>query len=277
MALDGHVLGLDLDMERVAMSVHNVAVAGGRLSGVRADLSTLPPFGADAGFADPARRDASGRRVFDVERYSPPLSLLMEHWVPHYGAFAMKVHPGVDHEQIPKAAEAEFVSLDGDMREACLWIGDFRSTERTRATVLPSGESITGTPLGVEPVEGEICAWLFEPDAAVLRAGLVGDLAMMLGLTALDRTIAYLSGPDQIESPFLEGHEVEEVMPFNGKRIRSYLRERNVGQVTVKKRGTAVDPEAFRRGLKLSGTERRVVVLTRSKGRPVAVICVSGR
>ena len=276
MALDGQVLGLDVDMERVAMSVHNVAMAGGRLSGVRADLSTLPPFGADAGFADPARRDPSGRRVFDVERYRPPLSLLMERWAPLYGAFAMKVHPGVAHDQIPEVAEAEFVSLDGDMREACLWIGDFRSTEHTRATVLPSGQSLAGTPLSVAPTEGAVGAWLFEPDPAVLRAGLVGDLAVMFGLTALDRTIAYLSGPDPIDSPFLEGFEIEDLLPFNGKRIRSYLRQRNVGQVTVKKRGTAVDPDSFRRGLKLSGTEHRVVVLTRSRGRPVAVICVSG-
>ncbi len=269
MSLPGTVVGVDLDPLRLAMARHNV---GERFLPVRADLATLPAMAVAAVFADPARRDASGRRVFDIERYSPPLSRLTSTWLPT--AMAVKVHPGIGHSAIPAGAEAEFVSLDGDMRECVLWFGDLRDGNLARATILPSGDSITGRPSQVGLEATRVGAWLHEPDPAVIRSGLVGDLADALGLTGIDPTIAYLTGDRELDSPFVTSYRVESVMGFNAKKIRSHLRALGVGEVVVKKRGSAVEPEAFRRSLDLAGSVRRVVVLTRELGEPVAVICV---
>jgi SAM-dependent methyltransferase len=268
MSLPGIVVGVDLDPLRLAMARHNV---GARFIPVRADVATLPAMAVSAVFADPARRDASGRRVFDVERYSPPLSRLTSAWLP--AAMAVKVHPGIDHSTIPPGSEAEFVSLDGDMRECVLWFGDLRVGSEVTATLLPSGAAITGRPSQVGLQAGRVGGWLHEPDPAVLRAGLVGDLAATMGLSGIDPTIAYLTGDDHVVSPFLTSYRVESVMGFNAKKIRSHLRALGVGEVVVKKRGSAVDPDAFRKSLGLSGSGRRVVVLTRQLGEPVAVIC----
>jgi hypothetical protein len=62
-------------------------------------------------------------------------------------------------------------------------------------------------------------------------------------------------------------------MPFNLKKLRAYLRERNVGAVTVKKRGTAVTPEVLIPQLKLKGDESRTLVLTRCRSKQVVIIC----
>ncbi|MBC7870509.1 MAG: SAM-dependent methyltransferase, partial [Chitinophagaceae bacterium] len=62
-------------------------------------------------------------------------------------------------------------------------------------------------------------------------------------------------------------------MPFNLKKQRAYLRERNVGTVTVKKRGSALTPEGLIADLKLKGDETRTLVLTRCAGRPIVMIC----
>jgi hypothetical protein len=270
--LPGTVVGVDLDHVRLTMARHNVGAD--RFIGIRADLATLPAIQTDAAFADPSRRDASGRRVFDVERYSPPLSLLLDRWLPVVPSLCVKVHPGVDHDAIPGSAEAEFVSLDGDMRECALWFGELRTEATTRATLLPTGESLVGRPSAVGLEVAAVSSRIHEPDPAVLRAGLVGDLAARLGLAGIDPTIAYLTGDADISSPFVRSYQVETVMPFNAKKIRAHLRAGNVGEVTVKKRGSAVDPEAFRRNLGLRGDERRVVILTRAAGQPVAVICL---
>ncbi len=61
-------------------------------------------------------------------------------------------------------------------------------------------------------------------------------------------------------------------MPFSLKKLRSALRERKVGAVTIKKRGSAVDVEKLRHDLRLSGEGSAVVLLTRLGTRPVAVI-----
>lgn len=270
MELPGTVVGVDLDLDRLRMARFNV---GERLLPLRADVVTLPPMQVEAVFADPARRDAAGRRVFDVERYSPPLSVLVDRWLPLVADLCVKVHPGIGHGAVPAGAEAEFVSLGGDLREAALWFGSLRTDAVTRATVLPVGATVTGAPGAVGLDTASVGAWLFEPDPAVIRAGLVGDVAASLGLGGIDPTIAYLTGDDPVDSPLLSAHPVESVMPFNAKRIKAHLRSLGVGAVTVKKRGSAVDPEAFRKSLDLHGTEHRTIVLTRAAGKPMAIVC----
>ena len=46
------------------------------------------------------------------------------------------------------------------------------------------------------------------------------------------------------------------MLPFNLKRLKALLREREVGTLTVKKRGSAVEPEELRRRVRLAGAER---------------------
>ena len=62
------------------------------------------------------------------------------------------------------------------------------------------------------------------------------------------------------------------MLPFGLKRLRALLRERHVGRLTVKKRGSALDPEALRRQLRLTGDEEATVVLTRAAGEPVVLV-----
>jgi hypothetical protein len=65
---------------------------------------------------------------------------------------------------------------------------------------------------------------------------------------------------------------VVEVLPFSLKRLRAALRARDVGRLTVKKRGSALDPDEVRRAMRLSGTAAATVVLTRVAGAPTALI-----
>jgi hypothetical protein len=266
------VVGVELESGRLAMARRNVALVG-RFVPVRADAGLPLCRHAEAVFADPARRSPTGRRVFDVRHYRPPLDVLEASWLGRTRSLAVKVHPGIEHESIPAAAEAEFVSLDGDMRECTLWYGERREAASVTATVLPQGVSMHGEPLQTRLEVGEVGAYLHEPDPAVIRAGLVGDLAVEIGAWALDPTIAYLSSDVPEATPFVRSYLVESVMRFNLKTLRAHLRSSGVGRVAIKKRGTAVDPEDLRRKLDLRGSEERTVILTRHRGEQVAIVC----
>lgn len=269
------VLAIDRDPLACAVTVANAAALGlgDRIEVRCADLSGLDvPAGlpgCDAAWCDPSRRDERGRR-FDPESWSPPYSWLLElaRRLPATGA---KLAPGIPHALLPDAAEAEWVSDAGEVKEAALWWGPLSSGAARRATLLPAGASLTGTGDHRRPV-GRVGRYLYEPDGAVIRAGLVGELAGTLGARLVDASIAYLTADAHLPTPLAAAYEVSEVLPFSVKRLRSLVRERGIGRIEVKKRGSAVEPEQLRRALRPAGPGSVTIVLTRVAGAPSALI-----
>ena len=266
----GRVVGVDRDPLTAAVAAANAAALGPSGAEVRcADVTTLSLDGTSGVFVDPARR-AGGARRLDPRGWSPPLSFVLETAarVPATGA---KIAPGLPHDALPDDAEAEWVSVDGDVVECGLWFGPLSSGVRRRATLLPGPATLTGD--GARRAEpGTVGRYLLEPDGAVIRAGLVAELADLVGGRLLDRTIAYLTTDAPPETPFGTAYEITDVLPFGVKRLRALLRERRVGRLTVKKRGTAVDPDELRRSLRLSGDVEATVVLTRVAGDQTALL-----
>jgi len=271
------VVGVDLDRLRLRMARANLGAYGLEAAWVQADLADpLPLAGVRAAFFDPARRD-EGRRVFALRDYAPPLRVI-ENWP--FEALAVKLAPGVDLDELRPYAEhagIEFVSVAGELKEAVLWRGAWAFAGRWASRLEADGRGQTLTPAGLPPPPvGPPRATLYEPDPAVIRAGLFGELAAALGIALfrLDEQIAYLTGDELVRSPWARAWPILDWMPFQLKRLRAALRARGVGRVTVKKRGSPLAPEELIRRLKLGGGgEHAVVVLTQAQGQPVAVIC----
>lgn len=264
------VVGVDREDGRVRLAAHNCRVAGGpnAFHGIVGDSMTLAPFRASAVFADPARR-SGGRRLRGLASYLPPVEPLIERWRPYTQAMAIKVAPGIEDHEIPAGASVEWVSLDGSLREAVLWIGT--GAARRRATALPSGASVAGPePDGIKitPID----RYLHEPDDAVIRAGLVRRVAADIDASMIDPAIAYLTSPRPVDHPLVTSHRVDDVMRFNLKDLRRRLADLDVGAVTIKKRGSPITPEELRPRLRLRGSRRATLFLTRTADGPLVAI-----
>jgi SAM-dependent methyltransferase len=266
------VLGLDIDPLRIAIARHNRAALGLSARFEVADIHAGIPE-ADVAFFDPARRDEAGKRIFDVEGYQPPLSII-QGW--HHPRIVVKLSPGVHLDQLARYDGAvEFISVNGDLKEAVLWRG--AGWTGTRATLLLPDQTYHwegGTENRLSKI-AEPRGWLVEPDPAILRAGLVQAAAAAFNGTQLDETIAYFTTDVYPHSPWVRAWRVFDWMPFNLKQLRAYLRERHVGTITVKKRGMAVTPEELMAKLKLKGDDSRTLVLTRLRTRPIVLICAA--
>lgn len=239
-----------------------------------------PSHDGFAVFCDPARRgrtarsiDGRGRRIFDPEAYAPPLSVALELAGRGRGG-CVKVAPGIPHELVPAGAEAEWVSWSGDVKEAALWLGELAGdgTGGRRATLLPSGATITAYPGLAAPPVTEVRRYLYEPDGAVIRAHLVGEVVALVDGALIDPAIAYITADRLVPTPYARAYEITDVLPFSMKRLRAVLRERRAGTVTIKKRGSAVDIERLRAQLRPSGDEEATVILTRIGDRPYAFL-----
>jgi SAM-dependent methyltransferase len=324
------VIAVDRDPLRLAMAAANARALGlsERVSFVEADLEDAPVPDAVAIFFDPARRH-QGRRVFALADYRPPVALARR-WRERVPAVGIKVAPGVTDEDIAAlndpALEVEFISVDGELKEALLWHGPLATPGR-RATLLVTEEpraknqeprteepknrraeephnqeqrttqrvpdkeqsAIYNMQFAIPTDNGHFsilnsqfspsvwleppAGFLYEPDPAVIRAHVIGQLAEQLGAALIDREIAYLTAGHAIATPFARCWRVIEWMPWNLKRLRARLRALDAGAVTVKKRGSPLDTNTLARQLSGDGSRALVVVLTRVADRPAALIC----
>ncbi|MEV6816115.1 methyltransferase domain-containing protein [Micromonospora sp. NPDC051296] len=272
------VYGVEADPVTAALAEANARAAGlAELFTVECgDATAFDVTRVAAVFCDPARRRAgTGRRIFDPNSYSPPWDFVtgLVERVPYT---VVKVAPGLDHALIPAGAEAEWVSVDGDLVEAALWCGPLAGTPR-RATLLVEGHraaahQLTGSGAVDAPV-GPVRRFVYDPDAAVVRAHLIAELAADLDATLADPTIAYLYADEAASTPYARCLEVTDVLAFSLKRLRALLRERRVGRVEILKRGSALEPERLRRDLRLSGDQPASLVLTRVAGAPTVLVC----
>lgn len=256
------VTGVEADPLTAAMAEANVETLGLERSAriVTADATEFDRTGFPIVTCDPARRTARGR-TFDPDAYRPPWPFVVTLLA---GSACVKVAPGIPHDRVPGGVEAEWVSDRGEVKEAALWSGRFvGSGVSRRATLLPAGASITDAddpgPSGV----GAPGRFLYEPDGAVIRAGLVTAVSAGVAGWLLDPTIAYISSDRAARTPFARAYEVIDVLPYDVKVLRDYLRARHIGVVTIKKRGVDVAPEALRRSLRPSGTAEMTLVVTR--------------
>jgi hypothetical protein len=268
------VYAVDADPLTAAVAAANAETLGlaDRIRVDCADAATVTVERFDAVFVDPARRRAGGRRVFDPRSYSPPWDVVaaLPDRVPRT---VLKLAPGIDHALLPPDAEGEWVSVDGDLVEAAFWCGPLASVPR-RATVLSAGghAELTGTGTAAGPV-GAVGGYLFDPDPAVVRSHLVAEFAATVDGRLADRDIAYVYADSFSNTPFARCLAVTDMLPFSLKRLRALLRDRGVGRVEIRKRGSALDPDGLRRDLRLSGPNAASLVLTRVAGAPTVLLC----
>jgi len=272
LAEKSHVAAVDREMLLLRMAYENARTyeVEERVHCVCADVRQFP-LKVEAAFLDPSRR-VGGWRVQELEAMSPPISFVPE-LLGYCPNVAVKLSPAADYESLPWDCEVEIISEGGECKEATLWFGEMKTCRR-RATLLPSGDTLTDEPVGPVPVT-EPEAFLYEPEAAVIRSHLVEVLAAHLKASKLDPQIAYLTSDEYVQTPFAAAFRVEETFKLDIKTIRRSLMRREVGRIVIKKRGVDVSPEKLHRDLALEGPNEAVLVLTRLQGRPHVLLCSS--
>jgi hypothetical protein len=269
------VRAVDADEVTAAIAAYNLAPFGGDVEVLHGTAEDADLDGIDAVWLDPARRTAGHTETTRTrpEDWSPSLD-----WV-----FALaqrlptgvKLGPGLDRNLIPDDVEAQWVSADGSTLELVLWSGALRREGVRRAALVMRGDSaheLTAETDAADAPVRELGAFLHEPDGAVIRARLIGDVARSLEAGMLDEHIAYLTSDAALTSPFVSSFRVREVLPADVKGLSKALRQRGIGRLEIKKRGVDVDPAALRTRLKLSGSESATLFLTRIGARRVAIL-----
>ncbi|MDN6202717.1 MAG: SAM-dependent methyltransferase, partial [Micrococcaceae bacterium] len=206
---------------------------------------------------------------------------LADRWLP----VGVKLGPGIPHESLPATCEAQWVSVNGDVTEVTLWFGPLARAGIRRASLVlgPGGsheltsstDHDAGASLRGEVPVGDIEGYLYEPDGAVIRAGLVAEALEQVGGHLVDPHIAYFCAPEHVQTPFARAYEVLRVHPYNVKALRMWAKSEGIGVLDIKKRGLDVAPEELRKmllaGVGKKARRRATLILTRIGDRRVAI------
>ncbi|MGO4104312.1 SAM-dependent methyltransferase [Leifsonia sp. YAF41] len=273
-AMDLAVTAVDADEVTAAMASFNLAP----FPGASVEHSTAEDFdltGFDAAWLDPARRTAGHGNTsrLGASDYSPSLDFV-------FGLAAslpigVKLGPGHDRDQIPAEAEAQWISVNGALVEMGLWFGALARDGIRRSALLLRADGPAEMTAEADSEDAPVAGlgdYLYEPDGAVIRARLIGDLARRLDAGMLSEGIAYLTADTLTPTPFATAFRVLETLPFDEKKLRLALQERGIGTLEIKKRGVDVDPAVVRTRLKLKGSGSGTLVLTRRAGHRVALL-----
>lgn len=274
-ALEIDVLAVDADEVTAAIASYNLAPFPGTTVEHRtAEDVDLRSF--DGVFLDPARRTAGHgqtSRLTDPDDYSPSLGFAFE--LATGRSVGVKLGPGLDRDLIPSTAEAQWVSVDGQVVEMGLWFGVLARPGVGRAALVIRGDDaheLTARADSDDEETGALGEYLYEPDGAVIRARLIGDLARSIGGRMLADGIAYITSDRPVETPFATGFRVLDTLPFNERDLKRALRQRGIGTLEIKKRGVDVDPATLRKRLSLSGPDSATLLLTRVAGKHTAML-----
>ena len=220
---------------------------------------------------DPARREGS-TRFHNPQDWSPSLEWVFQQATTR--PTGIKLAPGMDRDLIPEGCEAQWVSWKGSVVEVVLWFGALAREGITRSALVlrdGAGAEITGPKDSPDAPVGDLQQYLSEPDGAVIRARLIGDLARAHGSHMIDPTIAYMTSPEPLDSPLVQCFRVRESVPYSTKNVEALIRGADLGTLEIKKRGVDVDPAALRRTLPLEGTGSATLILTRVAGAKTAI------
>ena len=279
-ALDIEVTAVDIDEVTAAIAAYNLA-PWPNATVVHADAATFELDGFDGdGFdgvwLDPARRTSGHQntsRITNPADFSPSLDFAFG--LGDRLPAGVKLGPGIDRDLIPAEAEAQWVSVDHDVVELGVWFGAVaRPGIRRAALVLGDhGSAELTADADSEDVDtGELREYLYEPDGAVIRARLIGELGRRLGASMASAGIAYLTSGTAIETPFASCFQILETFSFDERLLRRELSARKIGSLEIKKRGVDVDPARLRTKLALKGHESATLIVTRVAGKHVALL-----
>lgn len=242
-------------------------------------LSDCPANHFDLVYADPDRRSGSGRSI-SLADSSPNILEHLDLILSKSKSLLVKASPGLDPTQakrdLPGLVDYRVVSVDGEVKEVLLFVEREAKSHFSRTAVLihddtvrewTSKNSTAAVWGGSEPMV------LCEPDPAIIRAGLVSDIANEFGLQHSSPGSVYLIG-GTLPSDFPgRVRTIEHILPANFRTVKQWCVSQGITSSNIARRDFPEHPDVIRKALKLKDGGNTYLVFTRYMGENRCLVC----
>lgn len=245
-----------VERQKLSIAIHNTTAEDFLLS------SPCGEAGWGLIFLDPARRDSHGSKVFRIEECTPNVVELLPTLLAHSKRLLIKLSPMLDLTQAVTCLsqvnwDIHIVAIKNEVKEVLLLSGGtgqittINLAQKDQAFVFTREEE---QHCGLDIRDGKLANYLYEPNAAILKAGAYKLVAQRFGLHKLDvNTHLYTS------RQFIEN--------FPG-RVWRITEKQNLKQANVLTRNYPLTPEQLKKKLHLRDGGTAFVIGCRVAGKP---------
>ena len=245
-----------VERQKLSIAIHNTTAEDFLLS------SPCGEAGWGLIFLDPARRDSHGSKVFRIEDCTPNVEELLPTLLAHSKRLLIKLSPMLDLTQAVTSLsqvnwDIHIVAIKNEVKEVLLLSGGtgqittINLAQKDQAFVFTREEE---QHCGLDIRDGKLANYLYEPNAAILKAGAYKLVAQRFGLHKLDvNTHLYTS------RQFIEN--------FPG-RVWRITEKQNLKQANVLTRNYPLTPEQLKKKLHLRDGGTAFVIGCRVAGKP---------
>jgi hypothetical protein len=273
----GSTVAVDRDPIMQLFAAANCRALGVRVERVETrDVRLLSLDGFAAWHLDPDRRP-TGQRTTRVANVEPPVEVI-EQMLSACGDAAIKLAPATEvPEHWLSNAERLWIGSRRECRQQVAWFGGLAEYPGLHSAIMlnsagrPS-RTLVGRPAVFVDIADEIGQYVYEPAPVVLAADLTAILAEEHGLRALAVGVDYLTADRRVDDALLNGFQVEDVIPFDQRKLRGILRQRGIGRVEVKKRGVDVDTAQLQKRFSSSDEGVASLLIARHQGCVQAIV-----
>lgn len=257
------------EANRRTMGIANVET---RIGDSEALLDGYAADSFDWVLVDPARREHGGRSA-GLSASSPDVVLLHDLMLRKARRVCIKASPALEisglEAQLPALSTVIAVSVAGECKEVLLLLDREHEAGRTpevRAVCLGEATFEIAS-FGDEPPARVVAetpsAWLYEPDAAIIKARLTGELARQLHLEFLNRTVDYLTSARLVERFPGRSFRIEAYRSFRPKSFRKELAELGITNAAIQRRDFPLSVEELRKRYKIGESSERFLFFTK--------------
>jgi len=262
-------LGRLAEMNRSVMGVTNIET---RIGDSEELLAGCADDSFDWIFVDPARREHGGRSAA-LEHSSPDVVRLHDLMLRKAPKVCVKASPALEisglETQLPSLSEVIVMSVDGECKEVLLLLDrehDAGQKPVVRAVCL--GMEMFQIASGENEDTGRVVAdapgsWFYEPDAAIIKARLTGELARQMHLEFLNSSVDYLTSERCIEKFPGRSFRIESYQPFRPKSFRKELAGQGITNAAIQRRDFPLSVDELRKRYNIGESSERFLFFTK--------------
>ena len=191
-------------------------------------------------YIDPARRDTNGRRTYDIADCTPNVKELNDLLLAKADKVLVKLSPMFDwHKAVSDCkgvTEVHIVSVNNECKELLLVMEKQQKVLRVFCVNnqdVVEFSSIPSEDVSVEPIPLEVCKYLYEPNASVMKSGCFREVKAMYGIDEVSSNSHLFVSDKDIENFPGRKFQISSISSFNKKELKEKLAGITKANITV--------------------------------------------